>query len=580
MRKILILIPLLLLSSKAFTYEVSFEGIAVQEIRELISSISQLHTKQDHPPPTFFTLKRRAEADKKSIINALHSFGLYEANVCLIYQGTFPDTTVLVHIDPGPQYIFNQLSIVDSDGTPWWVRERCLNLRVGSPAYSSVILDTEEQILAELGACGYPLACIADRQVVVNQESKEVNVTYIVEPGPIAYFGAVCIEGLRKVKPGFIKRRIGWKKGELYHPKAIDCTDAFIQESGLFTYVVVRPGEAVEEDGTLPMIIQVEEKKFRHIGAGVSYSTDESAGALLQWSHDNLRGWGDALAFVGEYSEVVKRATLLYGIPDFYGRNQDLSYSAELRREDTPGFIEREISLLVRFSKKVSHCFFYNVGGRYERLISTKSNHDANYHLLSLPVQVRFDTSNRLLNPTCGTTIAYFGTPYQSIFDSNIFFLKQELFAVTYHPLCASGRFVLAASTQLGSITCQSLNFVPAPKRFFAGSSTTLRGYRYLTVSPLEGTKPIGGRSIFVFSIEPRMKIWLDNLYFAAFFDMGNVFRNPFPVWDEKMLRSIGCGLRYFTPLGPFRLDIAFPIDKRKHIDNAFQIYASIGQTF
>lgn len=581
MRKILILILLLLiLSQRAIAYQVCFEGFASEEIREVIASISQLQTKKDRPPPTLFTLKKRAELDKIAIIRALHSFGFYEADVDLVYCGIFPDTTVRLQIALGPQYVFNTLSIVDGEGIPWWVREKCLNLQIGFPARSDVILDTEEQILEELGGCGYPLACVVDRVVEVDQDCKGVSVSFVIEPGPLAYFGPLCIEGLRKIKPGYIKRRIMWKRGDLYNPQQIACTDTFLQESGLFTYVVVRPAEAVDEDGTLPMIIQVEEKKFRHIGAGVSYSTDESAGALVQWGHDNLTGWGDAFSAVGEYSEVIKRATFLYGIPDFYGRNQDLLYSAELRREDAPGFIEREISLLVRLSKKINNCFSYNFGGRYERLLSTKSDNDANYNLLSLPIQARWDTSNRLLNPTRGTTIAYFGTPYKAIFDSHIFFYKQELFAATYHPINSSGSLMIACAAQIGSITGQSLFHVPAPKRFYAGSSTTLRGYRYLTVSPLDGTKPIGGRSILVFQVEPRIRVWWENLYFAAFFDIGNVYSSPFPRLSEKLLRSYGCGIRYLTPLGPFRLDIAFPIDKRKGVDNSFQIYASIGQTF
>ena len=569
-----------MVSLEAFAYQVCFEGIAVQDIQELISSISQLQTKQDRPPPTLFTLKKRAEKDKKAIICAMHSFGYYEADVCLVYSGEFPDTTVRVQITPGPQYVFNKLSLVDSEGVPWWVRERCLNLQIGFPARSDKILDTEEQILEELGGCGYPLACIVERMIVVDQECKGVSVTYVIEAGPLAYFGPLHIEGLRKIRPGYIKKRIMWRKGELYNSQKIAYTDTYLQESGLFTFVTIRPAEAVDEEGALPMIIQLEEKKFRHVGAGVSYSTDESAGALVQWGHDNLTGWGDAFSAIGEYSEVIKRATFLYGIPDFYGRNQDLLYSAELRREDTPGFIEREVSFLVRFSKKINPYFSYHIGGRYEWLLSTKSTHDANYNLLSLPLQARWDTSNRLLNPTSGTTIAYMGTPYKAVGDSQIFFYKQELFAATYQPVTSSGRFLLAGCAQIGSIVGEPLNLVPAPKRFYAGSSTTLRGYKYLTVSPLDGTKPIGGRSLLVCSVEPRIRIWWQNLYFAMFFDIGNVYTTSFPRLNEKLLRSYGCGIRYLTPLGPFRLDVAFPLDKRKGVDDSFQIYASIGQTF
>ena len=189
MRKILILIFLLLcLSERAFAYQVCFEGVAAEEIRELISSISQLQTKQDRPPPTLFTLKKRAEKDKKAILSALHSFGFYEPDVSISYTGEFPHTTVLLQITSGPQYLFSDLSLVDSQGVPWWVRERCLNLQIGLPARADLILDTEEQILEELGGCGYPLACVAERKVVVDQACKGVSVTYVIEPGPLAYF--------------------------------------------------------------------------------------------------------------------------------------------------------------------------------------------------------------------------------------------------------------------------------------------------------------------------------------------------------------------------------------------------------
>ncbi len=581
MRKMLILIFLLFnLGQTLLAYQVIFEGVESKEIREVISSISKLDTEQDRAPPTFFTLKKRAEGDKKNIIKALHAFGFYEGEIHLLYHGEFPQVTVRVQIFLGDQYFFNGLNVIDDQGVPFMIRESPLALEMGLPARSDVILDTEEEIVDQLAACGYPMASILNREVVVDQACKGVSVNYIIQPGPLAYFGNLSLLGLRKVRPGYIERRIVWDKGELFNPEPLALTESYLQESGLFTYVVVRPADELEPDGSLPILIQVEEKRFRHIGLGVSYSTDESFGGVAQWGHDNFTGWGDAFSAVAEYSGVVKRATLFYGLPDFWRRNQDLLFSTEIRREDTPGFIEREASFLVRLSRKVTDLFSYNFGARFEKLLSTKSDHDANFNLLSAPFQARWDTSNRLLNPTSGTVIAYFGTPYQALFNSSIFFYRQEAFLTTYHPIVSSGRFVFAFSAQLGSIAFQPLFGVPAPKRFYAGSSTTLRGYKYLTVSPLEGKRPIGGRSIMVYSVEARIRFLWECLYLAAFFDTGNVYKNPFPHLNEKVLNSTGFGIRYFTPLGPFRVDIAFPLNRRKGIDRSFQIYASVGQTF
>ncbi|NGX61781.1 MAG: Translocation and assembly module TamA [Chlamydiae bacterium] len=560
-------------------YQVSFTGAAPREVYETIEVVSQLKSEQDRPPPTLFTLKKRTERDKKTILEVLHAYGYYEGDVEISYVGAFPNTTVQIQIFAGPCYSFESLGVVDVWGIPLSLRIADFPVQVGCPALAESVLATEEEILGQLAYMSYPLATIANREVVVDQETKRVSVTFVVDSGPIAYFGPYSIHGLRSVRKGFVRKRILWKEGMLYNPYLIASTENHLQESGLFSRVWIEPSDTVDCDGYLPISIELEEKRYRHIGLGGSYSTDESLGVTGQWGHDNITGWGDSFSFTGEYSDVIKRGTFLYARPDFFGRNRDLLLSAEGRQEDVKAFNEDGVSLLGRFSHKVNNCFFYNVGLRYEWLKSSKSENNDVYHLVSLPLQIRWDTSNRLLNPTRGTTIAYFGTPYHSVGGAYSFFLKQELWAATYHPLLPSGNLLLALSGQIGSILEYSPGSIPVPKRFFAGSSTGLRGYKYLTVSPRDGDELTGGRSLLIFQIEPRIRIW-QKLYFAAFTDFGNVYASEFPQLSKGILRSVGVGLRYLTPLGPFRLDIAFPLDKRKGIDKSFQIYASVGQTF
>ncbi|MFZ0565385.1 MAG: BamA/TamA family outer membrane protein [Chlamydiales bacterium] len=560
-------------------YRISFEGAVSSTLLTTIKSVSRLETEKNSPPPTFFILKKWGESDKQNLIQVLHAYGFFEGDIDIEYLGEFPDVLVSVQIKRGPQYYFDSLSICDEQNMPISLSPSSLDLKVGCPALSEVILNTEDQILEQLACCGYPLAALANREVVVDQATKRVSVTYSVSRGPLAYFGPVIIEGTKAVKDCVIYRHIYWKEGELFNPNKVACTDASLIESGLFSIITVAPADQVDERGNLPMLIRVEEKQYRHIGAGVSYSTDESVGAMFQWGDENLTGFGDALSFIGEYSEVIKRGTLLYAIPNFFSRNQDLLHSLEVRREDTPGFTEREFSFLSRINRKVNDFFSFNYGVRYERLINTKAEDPDNYHLLNLPVQLLWDTSNRLLNPTSGTTILYFFTPYQAFINSNISFLKQEALLATYQSITRGSGVIFAFSAQVGSIVGQHLLTIPASKRFYAGSSTGLRGYKYLTVSPLIGTKPIGGRSLMIFQIEPRVRVW-NKLYLAGFYDFGNVYATSFPNFSEKLLTSIGCGFRYLTAVGPFRVDIAFPLNKRKGIDKSFQIYASIGQTF
>ena len=125
----------------------------------------------------------------------------------------------------------------------------------------------------------------------------------------------------------------------------------------------------------------------------------------------------------------------------------------------------------------------------------------------------------------------------------------------------------------------KDLNSVPLSKRFLGGSEQELRGYRYRTVSPLKEGKPQGGRSAVYFTVETRFRV-SKKVGLVPFFDLGNVYNSIFPKIRGKWYKSTGLGLRYFSFMGPFRLDFAIPLDRRKGIDPLYRILVSIGQTF
>ena len=82
-----------------------------------------------------------------------------------------------------------------------------------------------------------------------------------------------------------------------------------------------------------------------------------------------------------------------------------------------------------------------------------------------------------------------------------------------------------------------------------------------------------------IYTAELRVRA-TECLGYVIFYDFGNVYDNYFPQFNKKILQSVGMGLRYNTPVGPIRLDFAVPLDRRKHIDENFQVYLSIGQAF
>ena len=107
-----------------------------------------------------------------------------------------------------------------------------------------------------------------------------------------------------------------------------------------------------------------------------------------------------------------------------------------------------------------------------------------------------------------------------------------------------------------------------------------MRGYGFQLASPLDNKNdPLGGRSFLELSAELRGRVYKD--YGAAVFvDSGSAFDGATPNFDNGMKTGVGVGLRYFSSFGPLRADIAFPLDRRREVDAAYQLYFSIGQAF
>ncbi|MFN7095748.1 MAG: BamA/TamA family outer membrane protein, partial [Burkholderiales bacterium] len=103
--------------------------------------------------------------------------------------------------------------------------------------------------------------------------------------------------------------------------------------------------------------------------------------------------------------------------------------------------------------------------------------------------------------------------------------------------------------------------------------------YPYQKLGRIENGDPVGGRAFLEASTELRLKLHTD-WGLVGFLDAGNVYDTSYPTFNESLKLGAGVGLRYFTKFGPLRADIAIPINKRKGIDDDYQIYLSIGQAF
>jgi translocation and assembly module TamA len=583
MKWVLPFVPFVL---SALAYDVHFVGMENADCLKALKNVSDLVNLQERPPASINGLRFRIDSDLPALMKVLRAYAYYDASITYDIEPEQTVVDITIYIHPGQQYRIGSYEVYHGAclepasvaGCVPFSPEK-LGLEIEKPALSVNIVNAELQLLTELSRCGYPLASIEKRKVEVDMATKEVSAAVCVDEGPFTKFGPIMIFGLRNIHPRYIERRVTWKEGETYDSDLVDETQKKILRTDLFSSVLISHGDEVDQIGELPMKMRLTEARHRQISAGIFYATVEGPGVSFGWTHRNVRGMGEVVTIKGDFSKWYLMGELSYKKPDFLTVDQSYRALAALNRENINPYIAFTYRFANYIERKMDPQRTLSVGLKLEHIIVSKSATNGSYLLVGLPVFAKYDTSDSSLDPTRGMTFVYQVTPYQSLDHGDQQFVKQRLTGTFYIPTTEKKWLIIAIRGQLGSIAGAKRENVPLPKLFLGGSEDDLRGYKYMTVSPLnDDHKPLGGRAAIFASVETRFRV-SKTIGIVPFADFGTVTSDELPEFTAKWFKSVGLGLRYYAFFGPLRFDVGFPLDRRK-MDPFYRIYASVGQTF
>jgi translocation and assembly module TamA len=575
-------------------YTVIFSGAPSEQITEQLKAISQLVLLKERPPATLTGLRRRADNDLPDFIKLLNSHGYFAAGARVRINPDQIPAEVSVEITPGKLFTLTKVSLFGVDSHSTAVLEELDQSQLSFPyndiALPAKIIDAESKILELLAEKGYPFAAITKKEPLANNSQATLSLNYYISTGPKAFFGHVTITGNKTVKEELIRKKITWHEGEVFSKRQVAKTQQTLESLALFITIDISYADSVVEDNRLPMTIEVAEGKMRTVSAGISYMNDpgfkvknffEHFGVNAAWQHRNMRGLGEKLSFETTIGQRYYYGSAKYLQPAFFRPKEDLIYEFEASHDITSGYTESYQAISTTLDRKISRQLRFSYGLMLKQLHSTHSESHGRFLLFKVPLQVHWSNAADLLDPVRGHAVAYRFIPTYQLLHPNFTYWINYFVYSFYLPLfLPEEKLVFAVKTSFGSLFGAKRRTVPAPERFYAGSDTLLRGYRYKTVSPLDHHhRPIGGLSMLVLSSELRFRP-KEALGYVLFYEVGNVYSTIFPNLRDKQMHSTGVGLRYPTPIGPIRADLGFPLKRRKKIDSAFQLYFSIGQTF
>lgn len=571
---------------------VEITGVSDESLRQKLVSVSELLAPEPPASASLLQLRRRAERDQTRFLEVLQSTAHYSATVDFKMEHDSRPVKLTFEADPGPVYLLGDVQITPqddaaqaSDALP---PPDAVGLSSGAPALAENIAAADARILRHLREHGHPVPSIAFRDVVVHKDTQTVAVVYRVDLGPPARFGDLRFDGLEGVHPEVVLGYVPWETNTPYDERALATLRSKLYDTGLFTTVAVSPiVEEIGPGGGVPILVDVLERQQRTISLGLDYKTDTGPGTQAHWENRNLGGLGRRLSVDGVLGTELSQLGMRYRVENYRRSGQTLTFSGEIAREERDAFESSRVTALAMVERRVSEPLTIGVGAGLRVSRVKQAGEEDDFTFVYVPLTTAWDRSNDRLNPTAGFRLNTRTEPYLGVLGGQSLFLKGHAEVSNYIGFGAAksatnesiSSWVLASRLKLGMLVGESLDGVPADVRFYGGGGASIRGYAFQSVSPLKGDTPLGGRSLTEFSVEIRKRI-TDDFGIVAFVDGGSAFNSPYPDFGAPVKFGAGVGLRYFTPLGPLRFDVAVPLQRREGIDDAFQIYLSIGQAF
>ncbi|HSG32001.1 MAG TPA: BamA/TamA family outer membrane protein [Thermodesulfobacteriota bacterium] len=545
--------------------------------------------------PSFLPWKKKPVFDEEilkedviRISNLYKEYGFYDVKIeYLIEQKNDDFVDVIIDIDRGEKTVVKDFVL---DVKPKLLDEEYAELLDAATVMSNEDFSQREyqktkNIIANyFSNKGYPFAEIKS-EALVNREDKWAKVDISVNRGYKYYFGTVSIKGNKDIDDKIISREILYKSGDEYSLTMLDRTRLAIFGLGYFKSVVIDP-VFNEEQKVVDTVINVEQRKLGSVKVGVGFGTEDLFRGQIIWNHKNLFGGARDLEVSGKFSFLTQRLSASLIQPYLFDRDMDFISTLSTSRDDFPSYTSESLNFSNKIKKKIyNNINFYSSFdiqlSRLSEISGSTSDfvEDDGYFLTFLSAGLDHSTVDNPLNPTSGRSLSFNIESSLGVLGSDEDFITSVLEFIGYKEY---KNIVFAKRLDIGLIqpfgSTDSLD-VPIFKRFFTGGSTTMRGFPFQELGPLDsGSEPVGGNTLLLGNLEGRFPIY-KKLGGVLFFDYGNVFPDEFDFDFGEIKYAVGTGLRFDTIIGPLRVDFGYTLNPEPEIDR-FQFFLSIGHAF
>ena len=526
------------------------------------------------------------EDDAERVINLYADHGYIQARI--ESQEIVPNlergrVTLRVRVVEGAQFRVGTVKWQGNDVLPDPEIQRLIPLKEGEVFNRSLLRASIRNITDRYSAIGRARAEVTPN-TDTEPEARRISVTFGIKEGAEVYVERINITGNTKSSEKVLRRELRVAEGELFTQQKLVRSRQRLFNLGYFDEVnaSVEPGSAPDK---VVVNVDVKERATGLFSVGAGYSSLDNLFATIDITQRNLFGRGQEV--FARFRIGSKSRLGLLGFTEPYLFDIPLRAGVDVydREREFPDFTEERLGGDIRAAYPLAE--YVTLGGNY-RLenvtvsdVDEQASDDLKRELgtkLNSVIELALtrDTRDNIFEPTTGgrhsLDVAFAGlggdTQYYKVVGETSWFLPLPVF-----------NWVLGTRALAGYVQGWGGQEVPIFERFFLGGVNSLRGQRTRSVGPKDAQgNVIGGTSELLFSVELLIPVF-PRFRFALFFDAGNAYGFDQEFDPTNLRLGAGIGMRFFSPLGPLRLDLAYNLD-RQPSEKDYQIHFAVGAPF
>lgn len=408
------------------------------------------------------------------------------------------------------------------------------------------------------------------RRLEVDPSENQADITLHYRTGERYRLGAVTFLEGHGFDEGLLNQFVTFEPGIPFHADEVAKLNSDLSNSGYFSGVDIDASPNRAEDGVIPVDIGLTPRPPRSVGAGVGFSTDVGPRFRGNWREHYTNPMGHRRGADTELSELRQNVSGWYELPLDPPMTDSIRLGTGYQRENIEDVESERLTLGQQWRHQLDTGWMQVLSLRWEgERFKIGEDERGNSSLLLPGLSYSKLQANSPLDPSRGYRLQLDVTGAHRAIISDADILHVNVLARGLYTLADNHRFLTRFN--FGGVATNSFSDVPPSLRFFAGGDQSVRGYGYETLSPRDDNGvAVGGRFQLVGGVEYQYE-FVRNWRVAAFVDKGNAVNDVF----DRLATGAGLGIRWVSPVGPLRLDVAKGLDEE--FGGGWRIHFSMG---